>query len=58
MMIEPPQVGLVNLMLGMSKSKWWLAVDGYLLLVFEYIFWLVVPLPRLVGVGHMCRLRA
>jgi hypothetical protein len=37
MVIEPRQVGMVNLRLGMPKAKWWLAMDEYLLLVFEYI---------------------
>jgi hypothetical protein len=54
---DPRQVGPVNLMLDMEKAKWWLPVDGYLLLAFMHISWLVTPLARLIGAGHKCRLR-
>jgi hypothetical protein len=57
MVVEPRQVGVVNLRLGMPKAKRWLVMDEYLLLVFEYISWLVLSLPRLIGAGHRCRLQ-
>ena len=44
-----PTIGTSKSNAELEKTKWWLAVDEYLLLDFMQISWLVVLLPRLVG---------